>query len=89
MMMPLKPFRWRTATGSLCLVTGGILTLTGAGVMIAFLKHVQTLEKTTAPMLVYRLIIPHILFLVGLGLLATALVIFTRTAIVSTRRQQQ
>jgi len=72
--------------GSFCLVTGGILTLFGTVRLVAFLNRVQAYKSLTAAQLFQELVLPHIVLLIGIGLVTAAFILFTRGAIIRKRQ---
>lgn len=76
-------------TGFLCLLSGSVLTVFGAIRIFGFLSMVQTYKTLTPRQLMQQLVFPHMLLLLGLGLVAAALILFTRAAIIRQRRQHQ
>lgn len=54
-----------------------------------FLWAVQTYKTLTVGQLMLRLIVPHVLLLLGLGLIVAAVISFTRAAIIRKRMQNE
>lgn len=73
--------------GSLCLVAGFFLAAYGAVRTFGFLSVVHTYQRITARELVLKLIVPHMLLLLGIGLVTAAFILFTRAAVIHGRRQ--
>ena len=73
--------------GLFCLVTGGILTVGGTIRLFAFLNRIRDYKAVTAGQLLRELVLPHVVLLAGIGLVTTALILFTRRAIIRRREQ--
>lgn len=78
--------KWLNA-GTVCLVTGGVMTVAGAIRLVTFLNRVRDYKTVTAGQLLRELVLPHIVLLAGIGLVAAAFVLFTRRAIIRRREQ--
>ncbi len=73
--------------GTVCLVTGGVLTVVGASRLFAFLQRIRDYETLSPGQLMRELVLPHIVLLAGIGLITAAFVLFTRRAIIRRRAQ--
>ncbi len=75
--------------GTLCMVPGLGLMLFGAVRTLGFLRIVHTYQQITARELLVKLIVPHMVLLLGVGLVAAGLVCLTRAAVIRSRTRHE
>lgn len=75
--------------GFLCLAPGVALALFGGIRTIGFLRIVHTYQQITARELLIRLILPHMLLLLGVGLVTAAFILITRAAVIRGRMRDE
>lgn len=76
----------RIHSGSVCLVLGGGLILIGLVFLLVFLKRVEQYETVTASQLLRELVLPHMILLLGGGLVTTSVILFTRRSVIRKRQ---
>ena len=77
---PARSGYWLMGGGALCVLIGSI------GI-VAFLREVHVGGRMPAGQIAARLILPHILLLVGLGIVLAGLIVLRRNAVIRQRQQ--
>jgi len=88
-MRPRLKTRTFLNAGSLCLLSGVFLALFGTVRTIGFLRIVHTYQSITARELLIKLILPHMLLLLGVGLVTASFILFTRAAVIHRRMRHE